>query len=429
MAILHRNITNSSDIHNPKWFPDSNNGDYAFKNEKGELESTDELLLPAALNFVDGSVAPPTTATGDIYILSSGASVNAGWGSVSLQDWVRYDGTAWNSLTPQKSTLCYDKTADSLMSFDGSAWNAIGGGGGASTIYTSDDSLTGNRTVDLDGNNLLFNNQAGDNILKIQDNEIFTLGKGASSSYSTAVAVGRQSNASGDSSVAIGNNSASSGTASIAIGNSSNITSIQSVAIGSVATSTGTNGIAIGQNSSVVAKSVGIGANTETNANSQALGHTAKSLGAYSVAIGYVAKASSTNSITIGGRSCITSGSRSITMSTSNASINNTVGESFLVNLNNATNALFIGQTTDSYYGGSGNFGIGTTTPSGKLTVEGADTLSTSSALQVYDGDSTPNLLMTVKNNGTINFSSLPTSSAGLSSGDVYNDSGTLKIV
>ena len=71
MAILHRNITNSSDIHNPKWFPDSNNGDYAFKNEKGELESIDELLLPGALNFVDGSVAPPTTATGDIYILSS----------------------------------------------------------------------------------------------------------------------------------------------------------------------------------------------------------------------------------------------------------------------------------------------------------------------------------------------------------------------
>jgi len=151
MAILHRNITNSSDIHNPKWFPDANNGDYSFKNEKGELESTDELLLPAALNFVDGSVAPPTTATGDIYILSSGGSVNAGWGSVSLQDWVRYDGTAWNSLTPQKSSLCYDKTADSLMSFDGSAWNAIsgGGGGGGNTIYTANDTVGSSRQATL----------------------------------------------------------------------------------------------------------------------------------------------------------------------------------------------------------------------------------------------------------------------------------------
>ena len=127
MAILHKNITASGDIHNPKWHPDANNGDYAWKNEKGELESIDELLLPAALNFVDGSVAPPTSNTNDIYILSSGASVNAGWGSVALQDWVKYDGAAWNAITPQKSSLCYDKTADSLLSFDGSAWAAIGG--------------------------------------------------------------------------------------------------------------------------------------------------------------------------------------------------------------------------------------------------------------------------------------------------------------
>ena len=162
MAILHKNINNADDIHNPKWLPNANNGDYAFKNEKGELESIDELLLPGALNFVDGSVAPPTTATGDIYILSSGGSVNAGWGSVALQDWVRYDGTAWNSLTPQKSSLCYDKTADSLKFFDGSAWAAIGGGGGGgNTIYTADDSLTGNRIVDQDSNTLSFTNSNG----------------------------------------------------------------------------------------------------------------------------------------------------------------------------------------------------------------------------------------------------------------------------
>jgi len=151
MAILHKNISASADIHVPKWLPSANNGDYAFKNEKGELESIDELLLPGALNFVDGSVAPPTTSTGDIYILSSGASVNAGWGSVALQDWVRYDGTAWNSLTPQKSSLCYDKTADSLKFFDGSAWAAIGGGGGGggNTIYTSDDTILTNRIATL----------------------------------------------------------------------------------------------------------------------------------------------------------------------------------------------------------------------------------------------------------------------------------------
>ena len=40
------------------------------------------------------------------------------------------------------------------------------------------------------------------------------------------------------------------------------------------------------------------------------------------------------------------------------------------------------------------------------------------------DGD----VLIEVKNNGVINVSNLPTSSAGLSTGDLYNDGGTLKI-
>jgi len=147
MAILHKNITNAADIHNPKWFSGANNGDYAFKNEKGELESIDELLLPAALNFVDASVAPPTSNSGDIYILSSGGSVNAGWGSVSLQDWVRYDGTQWNSITPQKSSLCYDKTADSLKVFDGVAWAGMGSSFGKFGISDSSGSFTYYSTI------------------------------------------------------------------------------------------------------------------------------------------------------------------------------------------------------------------------------------------------------------------------------------------
>lgn len=142
MAILHKNITAAADIHNPKWFSGANSGDYAFKNEKGELESIDELLLPAALNFVDGSVAPPTTNSGDIYILSSGGSVNAGWGGVSLQDWVRYDGAAWNSITPQKSSLCYDKTADLLKVYDGSAWAGMGASFGKFGISDSTGAFT-----------------------------------------------------------------------------------------------------------------------------------------------------------------------------------------------------------------------------------------------------------------------------------------------
>ena len=128
MAILHKNISAEGDIHNPKWFSGANNGDVAWRNELGVLESTDELVLPAALDFVDGSAAPPTSNSGDIYVLSSGASVNAGWGTVSLGDWVRYDGTTWNVITPQKSSLCYNEASDSLMSYTGLVWAGMGGG-------------------------------------------------------------------------------------------------------------------------------------------------------------------------------------------------------------------------------------------------------------------------------------------------------------
>jgi hypothetical protein len=128
MPILHKNIIAEADIHNPKWFSGANSGDVAWKNEKGTLESTDELVLPSALNFVDASATPPTSNAGDIYVLSLGASVNAAWGSVDLKDWVRYDGAAWNSITPQKSSLCYDKTTDSLQFFDGVNWAAVATG-------------------------------------------------------------------------------------------------------------------------------------------------------------------------------------------------------------------------------------------------------------------------------------------------------------
>lgn len=149
MAILHKNISAEGDIHNPKWFSGANNGDVAWRNELGVLESTDELVLPAALNFVDGSAAPPTSNSGDIYVLSSGASVNAGWGTVSLGDWVRYDGTTWNVITPQKSSLCYNETTDSLMSYTGLVWAGIGGSSGLLGISDNTGKYTYYATIEL----------------------------------------------------------------------------------------------------------------------------------------------------------------------------------------------------------------------------------------------------------------------------------------
>jgi hypothetical protein len=126
MPVLHKNILDP-EIHEVKGFAAANNGDAAWRNEVGNWEFTDQLLLPGALEFVDASVAPPTTNAGDIYVLSTGGSVNAGWGgSAGLKDWVRYDGTNWNAITPQKSTLCYNKDDDFPYAFDGVDWQVVG---------------------------------------------------------------------------------------------------------------------------------------------------------------------------------------------------------------------------------------------------------------------------------------------------------------
>lgn len=51
------------------------------------------------------------------------------------------------------------------------------------------------------------------------------------------------------------------------------------------------------------------------------------------------------------------------------------------------------------------------------------------SLLSLYDNQGTPAKLFDFLDNGKVNFSSLPTSATGLSSGDLYSDGGTIKIV
>jgi len=103
-----------------------------------------------------------------------------------------------------------------------------------------------------------------------------------------------------------------------------------------------------------------------------------------------------------------------------------------------------------------GNVGIGTTNPTYKLQVEGNTFLhgdisfglygettyfrsvqvlnylviggSENITFQTYNNDAW-GARMTIKKNGIINFSNVPSSSSGLSSGDVYKIGGTLMIV
>ena len=68
---------------------------------------------------------------------------------------------------------------------------------------------------------------------------------------------------------------------------------------------------------------------------------------------------------------------------------------------------------------------------SGKTYLSGATGATSGSVTHEfsnYNGSSLEDLMI-IRDDGTINMPSLPTSSAGLSSGDLWNDSGTLKIV
>jgi hypothetical protein len=75
-----------------------------------------------------------------------------------------------------------------------------------------------------------------------------------------------------------------------------------------------------------------------------------------------------------------------------------------------------------------GDIGIGNTgDASVRLFVSGKDTSSNNYAALFRN--SSGNNLLGVKNSGRINMGSLPTSSAGLSSGDLYVAAGVLMIV
>jgi hypothetical protein len=93
------------------------------------------MSLPKAINFVDGTVAAPTTVDGDIYILTGSGVVDSSWGGAAFGDWVRFLNTFATPITPLDGYLCFDVTAATWMQYDGSVWAVFGGGGG-DTIFT-----------------------------------------------------------------------------------------------------------------------------------------------------------------------------------------------------------------------------------------------------------------------------------------------------
>ncbi len=222
--------------------------------------------------------------------------------------------------------------------------------------------------------------------------QAITIGSGAETNNNTNnIAIGYLADATDP-------GSAGQGTGGIAIGGQSIATGDQSVAIGSSAEVNKWGGIAIGWSTSVTSSfsssfGIGIGYNADvTNFDGIAIGRNTSSTGNGSIVIGHE-----------------NSSSTPLTNSTTNSlgiGWDNSTGLEF----------LFAGGTTDSYLtsGSNGQVGVGLTSPTSKLHVQGAGSTnstdafivqnsSSSTLLHVQDdgdigiGTSTPDRLLTIK--------------------------------
>lgn len=122
--VRHKDIANE-ELHDPKAFVGSNSSTYNSKDENGNSRYEKMNILPDAINFVDGSLAPPTGLINDTYVLinEGGGSIHANWGAdAAYNDWVRNNGETWVVNTPIVGTICFDSDADTYKSFDGLEW-------------------------------------------------------------------------------------------------------------------------------------------------------------------------------------------------------------------------------------------------------------------------------------------------------------------
>ena len=125
--VLHKNVPDG-ELHDPKDFINGNPMSYGIKNANNLAKYIDIEYLPSAINFVDGNAIPPSTNPNDIFVIIDGGGgvVNAAWGAASFNDWVQYNSTSWDAVSPGNGFFCYDKTANSLKSFNGTDWVNVG---------------------------------------------------------------------------------------------------------------------------------------------------------------------------------------------------------------------------------------------------------------------------------------------------------------
>ena len=121
MSNFHKDLPDVR-LHPPLGFQPAANATAGWKNEVGSMEWLSAINLPAALDFVDNTVAPPTENAGDIYVILNNGATHANWDGAGVNSWVRFDGAVWNAVAPVAGMKSYDSSAKVFKWFDGAAW-------------------------------------------------------------------------------------------------------------------------------------------------------------------------------------------------------------------------------------------------------------------------------------------------------------------
>jgi hypothetical protein len=362
-----------------------------FKVKVSENDAQAQYLIDKLISS-DGSVTITETNDGGIETIDLTTS---GGGGIS------------SPLTTKGDLFTYSTTDDRLgVGSDGQAliadsaeatglkWGTVS----ADNMATANLTLTGDRTHDLDGNvlkfdngqvtiegsgatnattSILIQNSTATQLLKIDDEGGFALGSGATYGNNECVAIGLNADATDNSSpstsnlISIGANSSANGSGSITIGESGS-SNAQSTSVGfSSSSSFSSTAIGYNANASNTGTAVGHSANS-SNTRAIAIGNSATSSRFGSIAIGYTANAGTSGSYSMAlGAGSNVSASNAILISAKGTTQTNSTANTFEVNLNNTTSVFRFGNTVDGWLNSTGNFAIGSSTPNSKLDIAG----------------------------------------------------------